>query len=346
MAQCQSPEELLKLVSRVVDAMINQYLLCGTLQGGLVACGESAILPKDTEIVLCRQLADLVQKGIDDGEIVAPTVVEIRYEGSTLILHLADGENLTLDLKPLIDGVIDEAFIDCDGQKIHVGTALATCQNLDNVKIALQQADASLNQRIDDWITDITQRLITLNESIENKIDAKTAEWANTILKELLDKLIELRTVYHDESLIGDGHEPAPLQVNVDWLRQQILEYLPDVVKFTDCCGTPIEIGDVLVTCECLDTQLTSLTNELKAYAEQQDALLLTTIENMLPDLIRTIIESYNYLTVVTTDATLKGNGTTLNPLGVNFGSGTAGQVLTLRADGTFGWANSCCDDN
>ena len=46
MAQCQSPEELLKLVSRVVDAMINQYLLCGTLQGGLVACGESAILPK------------------------------------------------------------------------------------------------------------------------------------------------------------------------------------------------------------------------------------------------------------------------------------------------------------
>ena len=293
MAQCQSPEELMKLISRIVDAMVNQYLLCGTLQGGLVACGEDAYLPKDTEVVLCRQLHELVQEGIDTGKIVAPTVVEVRYEGSTLILHLADGENLTLDLKPLIDGVIDQAFTDCDGQSIHVGTALATCANLEAAKLALEtkladleqkvdnnkeltdQADSALNQRIDDWITDITERMTLLDESITNKIDAATAEWANTVLQQLIGQFLETRQVYHDDSLDGNGHEAAPLKVDVTWLRNQITAHLPEVVKFTDCCGNDIAIGDVLVTCACLETQLTSLTNELKAYAEQQAADVL-----------------------------------------------------------------------
>ena len=331
MAQCQSPEELMKLISRIVDAMVNQYLLCGTLQGGLVACGEDAYLPKDTEVVLCRQLHELVQEGIDTGKIVAPTVVEVRYEGSTLILHLADGENLTLDLKPLIDGVIDQAFTDCDGQPIHVGTALATCANLEAVKLALEtkladleqkvdnnkaltdqeiantkalleqaiadtkelleqqiaankelsdQTDTALNKRIDDWIADITERMTLLDESITNKIDAATAEWANTVLQQLIEQFLETRQVYHDESLDGDGHEAAPLKVDVTWLRDQITAHLPEVVKFTDCCGNDIAIGDVLVTCACLETQLTSLTNELKAYAEQQAADALTEANN------------------------------------------------------------------
>ena len=298
MAQCQSPEELMKLISRIVDAMVNQYLLCGTLQGGLVACGEDSYLPKDTEVVLCRQLHELVQEGIDTGKIVAPTVVEVRYEGSTLILHLADGENLTLDLKPLIDGVIDQAFTDCDGQSIHVGTALATCANLEAVKLALEtkladleqkvdhnkeltdQADTALNQRIDDWITDITERMTLLDESITNKIDAATAEWANTVLQQLIEQFLETRQVYHDDSLDGDGHEAAPLKVDVTWLRNQITAHLPEVVKFTDCCGNDIAIGDVLVTCACLETQLTSLVNELKAYAEQQAAGVLDEANN------------------------------------------------------------------
>ena len=340
MAQCQSPEELMKLISRIVDAMVNQYLLCGTLQGGLVACGEDAYLPKDTEVVLCRQLHELVQEGIDTGKIVAPTVVEVRYEGSTLILHLADGENLTLDLKPLIDGVIDQAFTDCDGQSIHVGTALATCANLEVVKLALEakladlnqkvdhnkeltdqeiantkalleqaiadtkalleqqiaankglsdQADSALNQRIDDWITDITERMTLLDESITNKIDAATAEWANTVLQQLIEQFLETRQVYHDDSLDGDGHEAAPLKVDVTWLRNQITAHLPEVVKFTDCCGNDIAIGDVLVTCACLETQLTSLTNELKAYAEQQAADVLTEANNYTDEQISNV---------------------------------------------------------
>ena len=298
MAQCQSPEELMKLISRIVDTMVNQYLLCGTLQGGLVACGEDSYLPKDTEVVLCRQLHELVQEGIDTGKIIAPTVVEVRYEGSTLILHLANGKNLTLDLKPLIDGVIDQAFTDCDGQSIHVGTALATCANLEAAKLALEtklagleqkvdhnkeltdQADSALNQRIDDWITDTTERMTLLDESITNKIDAATAEWANTVLQQLIEQFLETRQVYHDDSLDGDGHEAAPLKVDVTWLRNQITAHLPEVVKFTDCCGNDIAIGDVLVTCACLETQLTSLTNELKAYAEQQAAGVLDEANN------------------------------------------------------------------
>ena len=298
MAQCQSPEELMKLISRIVDAMVNQYLLCGTLQGGLVACGEDSYLPKDTEVVLCRQLHELVQEGIDTGKIVAPTVVEVRYEGSTLILHLADGENLTLDLKPLIDGVIDQAFTDCDGQSIHVGTALATCANLEAANLAssanlaaleqkvdhnkelTDQADSAVNQRIDDWITDTTERMTLLDESITNKIDAATAEWANTVLQQLIEQFLETRQVYHDDSLDGNGHEAAPLKVDVTWLRNQITAHLPEVVKFTDCCGNDIAIGDVLVTCACLETQLTSLVNELKAYAEQQAADVLIEANN------------------------------------------------------------------
>ena len=391
MAQCQSPEELMKLISRIVDAMINQYLLCGTLQGGLVACGEDAYLPKDTEVVLCRQLYELVQEGIDTGKIVAPTVVEVRYEGSTLILHLANGENLTLDLKPLIDGVINQAFTDCDGQPIHVGTALATCANLKAVQTALEnklaeldqkvdhnkeltdqeiantkalleqaiadtkelleqqiaankelsdQADEALNKRIDDWITDITERMKLLDESITNKIDAATAEWANTILQQLIEQFLETRQVYHDDSLDGDGHEAAPLKVNVEWLRNQIAAYLPEVVKFKDCCGNDIAIGDVLVTCECLDQQLTLLTNELKAYAESEDAKVLiaaneytdekfteakaytdqkiTELRNELPTIIVNTVEAAGYIKRIITDNTMVGDGTAANPAGVN----------------------------
>ena len=324
MAQCQSPEELMKLISRIVDAMVNQYLLCGTLQGGLVACGEDSYLPKGTEVVLCRQLHELVQEGIDTGKIVAPTVVEVRYEGSTLILHLADGENLTLDLKPLIDGVIDQAFTDCDGQSIHVGTALATCANLEAAKLALEtklagleqkvdhnkeltdQADTALNQRIDDWITDITERMVLLDESITNKIDAATAEWANTVLQQLIEQFLETRQVYHDESLDGDGHEAAPLKVDVTWLRDQITAHLPEVVKFTDCCGNDIAIGDVLVTCACLETQLTSLTNELKAYAEQQAADVLIEANNYTDDKAAATLQQANNYTDDKAAATLQ----------------------------------------
>ena len=357
MAQCQSPEELMKLISRIVDAMVNQYLLCGTLQGGLVACGEDAYLPKDTEVVLCRQLHELVQEGIDTGKIVAPTVVEVRYEGSTLILHLANGENLTLDLKPLIDGVIDQAFTDCDGQAIHVGTALATCANLQAVQTLLEnklaeldqkvdhnkeltdqeiantkalleqaladtkelleqqiaankelsdQANAALNQRIDDWITDITERMTLLDESITNKIDAATAEWANTVLQQLIEQFLETRQVYHDASLIGDGHEAAPLQVSVEWLRAQILAFLPEVVKFTDCCGNDINIGDVLVTCECLDQQLTLLANELKAYAEQQAAEALQDAKDYADEQDQNILQQANNYTDVKAADTLQ----------------------------------------
>ena len=114
-----------------------------------------------------------------------------------------------------------------------------------------------------------------LDESITNKIDAATAEWANTVLQQLIEQFLETRQVYHDESLDGDGHEAAPLKVDVTWLRNQITAHLPEVVKFTDCCGNDIAIGDVLVTCACLETQLTSLTNELKAYAEAQAASAL-----------------------------------------------------------------------
>ena len=363
MAQCQSPEELMKLISRIVDAMINQYLLCGTLQGGLVACGEDAYLPKDTEVVLCRQLYELVQEGIDTGKIVAPTVVEVRYEGSTLILHLANGENLTLDLKPLIDGVINQAFTDCDGQPIHVGTALATCANLKAVQTALEnklaeldqkvdhnkeltdqeiantkalleqaiadtkelleqqiaankelsdQADEALNKRIDDWITDITERMTLLDESITNKIDAATAEWANTILQQLIEQFLETRQVYHDDSLDGDGHEAAPLKVDVTWLRNQITAHLPEVVKFTDCCGNDIAIGDVLVTCACLETQLTSLADELKAYAEQQAADALTEANNYTDvKAADTLQQANNYTDVKAADTLQQANNYT-----------------------------------
>ena len=381
MAQCQSPEELMKLISRIVDAMVNQYLLCGTLQGGLVACGEDAYLPKDTEVVLCRQLHELVQEGIDTGKIVAPTVVEVRYEGSTLILHLANGENLTLDLKPLVDGVIDQAFTDCDGQPIHVGTALATCANLEAVKLALEtqladldqkvdnnkaltdqeiantkalleqaiadtkalleqqiaankelsdQADTALNQRIDDWITDITERMTLLDESITNKIDAATAEWANTVLQQLIEQFLETRQVYHDESLVGDGHEAAPLKVDVTWLRDQITAHLPEVVKFTDCCGNEIAIGDVLVTCACLETQLASLADELKAYAEQQAADVLIEANNYTDEQISNINVDIPYLR----NGLATGTGPNVSANGLALGYGTNALIFGTTALG------------
>ena len=346
MAQCQSPDELMKLISRIVDMMINQYLLCGTLQGGLNACGEESILPKGTEIVLCRQLYELVQEGIDTGKIIAPTVVEVRYDGSTLILHLANGENLSLDLKPLIDGVINQAFIDCDGTAIHVGTALATCvnlkavedklkQNIDTNKLLSDQRDDAQDLALSQHVTDMNARLELLKESLDNKIDASVAEWANSVLENLLNLFLETRQVYHDESLTGDGHEASPLSVNVTWLKEQIKDYLPEIIGFVDCCGNPIKVGDVLVTCECLESQLISLTNELKAYAESEDAKVLEEskeytdqkfleskeytdskvleLENRIPDIVLDILAGYE-LHIKVGDGLL-GTGTTADPV-------------------------------
>ena len=182
MAQCQSPEELLELVSRVVDAMINQYLLRGTLQGGLVACGEDSYLPKDTEVVLCRQLHELVQEGIDTGKIVAPTVVKVRYEGSTLILHLADGENLTLDLKPLIDGVNDHAFTDCCGNDIVIGDVLVTCACLETQLTSLTN---ELKAYAEQQTADV---LIEANTYTDEKA-ADTLQQANTYTDAQISKI-------------------------------------------------------------------------------------------------------------------------------------------------------------
>ena len=108
---------------------------------------------------------------------------------------------------------------------------------------------------------------------------------------------METRQVYHDESLDGDGHEAAPLQVSVEWLRAQILAFLPEVVKFTDCCGNDINIGDVLVTCEYLDQQLTLLANELKAYAEQQAAEALQDAKDYADEQDQNILQQANNYT-------------------------------------------------
>lgn len=288
MAQCQSPEELLNLISRIVDAMINQYLLCGTLQGGLNACNEDSILPENTQIVLCRQLAQLVQQGLDDGSIVAPTVVEIRYEGSTLILHKADGTNLSLDLKPLIDGVISEAFIDCSGAQIPVGTALATCMDLDTAKLALETQIKLFETELEGIVN-----------TIDQKINAKTAEWANTILRELITLLEETRVVYHDDSLVGDGHEPAPLQVNPLWLREQVDNLLTELLVYKDCCGGDITRESVLVTCECLQEQLEKLVDEIKAWAEDQDAKVLEAANNYTDTAIQEALENIDPDTII-----------------------------------------------
>ena len=378
MAQCQSPEELMSVISRIVDAMVNQYLLCGTLQGGLVACGESARLPKDTEIVLCRQLAELVQAGIDAGTIVAPTVVDVRYEGSTLILHLADESDLSLDLKPLVDNVIDQAFIDCNGQAIHVGTALATCVDLTTVQTALQtnintltatvasnralseQADNALDTRIDDHQTAVAMQIDALDTRIDDhqtavatqitalqtslgtQIDAAVQEWANGVLQNLITLFLDTRQVYHDESLTGDGHEASPLSVDATWLAGQIATLLPTLIQFTDCCGNAITPTSVLVTCACLEQQLTQLANELQAYAESQDALTLAdanaytdaAITQLITDL-PTLVANAGFLQTVATDQSLSGDGTVGDPLHVAV-SPDNGNLLQERANGLY----------
>lgn len=393
MSQCHSPQDILDLIAKVFNSMINEYLLCGVLQGGLKACNEDAYLPRDTTVVLCRQLYELVQEGIDTGKIVAPTVVEMRYEETTLILHLANGENLSLDLKELVDNVINQAFVDCNGEAISVGDKLATCKNLEDVQHLLEDLIEKLNHKVDDLEAKHDTEIGTLEKGIQQEInklellieknkelsdqadqnleyrmdemrtaiiahvDAMMANYVNEVMKELLELYMETRIVYHDDSMYGDGHEAAPLGVDVEWLRDQIKQYLPDAIEFTDCCGEKIPVDAILVTCECLDTQLKALTIELKAYAEKQaaealeDAMEYTDVE--LEKRVPSDAQDGQVLTRDpngnniwadgggsltsrdTTSVDLEGKGTATAPLIANVNiSKASGNMLLSRGDG------------
>lgn len=276
MTQCIQPDALMKLITNTLESAIHQYILCGALQGGLKACGETSLLPRDTEIVLCRQLAGLVQDGIDDGSIVAPTVTSVRTEETLLILSLANGSELQVDLRTAFDHAISEAFVDCDGERIIKGAALATCQNLEVLKQKYDQHYAMIDQALANHIKWHEDSFQQLGLNLSQEIAIKTAEWANGILKQLVELVHEMHTVYHDESLVGDGHEPAPLRVNEEWLAEQIKNIVEDIIKdvigdytqdltveimnllrFTDCAGEQFSFSNKpIVTCANLDERI------------------------------------------------------------------------------------------
>lgn len=392
MNQCSSPEAIIKLINDTITDVVQQYILCGTLQGGLKACESESYLPRDSHVVICEQLAELVQEAIDAKEIIAPTVVEVRTNGTVLELRKADGTILTTDLYPVVELAVGRMFVDCNGDKIAVGTALATCANMTALRQALEAADhlirdelvagdtalrtamnaedQALRNEINRLRTDLgnvqttlsntdtynynllEQRIQGLRDSLGQQINAETARWANTVLQELFDELRAKKDLYHDNTLQGGGTEANPLGVNIAWFNDAVAARLRDVFRFTDCCGDEITVDSVLVTCACLEQQVTALTNSLQAYADEaanrardQAVVAANTYTDAKAQQTLQAANAYTdnkvgnpqIVAVDTSTVDLQGNGTTATPLSATVRlSGDGGNLLEARGDGLY----------
>lgn len=108
-------------INAILKALILDLLNNGTLQAGLLSCGEgdcNHYLGKGSRVVLCSQLADLICDLITDGKICIPKIEALTTDCAkkTLTLSMSGGVELTADLSCLggagADTTIDTMVFD------------------------------------------------------------------------------------------------------------------------------------------------------------------------------------------------------------------------------------------
>lgn len=352
-----------------VESILNKKILCGELQPGLKSCSDegaacTTILPQGTGVVTCAELADLVERLIEEGDIAIPGIKDFKLDGFVLELTDQADKVWRVDLEALFDTLIKSIRLQ-DGKLIFTKRDDTTWEVdlqpiIDEAKLVSATIDANGN--------------LVLESGDGSKITVDLGQSAGRITQLLLDGDYVLHAIRGDGSeiivdlkrlksvvvdpgspILGDGTEEDPLTFdpsrlclhlieNVEWTEAGL------VFTFTDECDPLIvPIGTITTALKCkvaicvadgsgltgdgtaenpLDFDPATLSNEKVTELIER---LIDQLVEVLPDRLACKIQ-------VCHNGNLAGSGTTEDPLRVNIDPRTdnllqenaAGQLLVV----------------
>lgn len=112
---CGSPCLSYEQIVKYIENLVNEKILCGAIQAGLLSCGGTTILPGGTQIVTCAQLAELVDEAIKNNAITIPGIEDLTFDGSRLTLIDQTGKSWQVDLSSLSDKTVQSFTLTADG---------------------------------------------------------------------------------------------------------------------------------------------------------------------------------------------------------------------------------------
>lgn len=254
-----------------VESILNKKILCGELQPGLKSCSDegaacTTILPQGTGVVTCAELADLVERLIEEGDIAIPGIKDFKLDGFVLELTDQADKVWRVDLEALFDTLIKSIRLQ-DGKLIFTKRDDTTWEVdlqpiIDEAKLVSATIDADGN--------------LVLESGDGSKITVDLSQSAGRITQLLLDGDYVLHAIRGDGSeitvdlkrlksvvvdpgspILGDGTEEDPLTFdpsrlclhlieNVEWTEAGL------VFTFTDECDPLIvPIGTITTALKC-----------------------------------------------------------------------------------------------
>lgn len=326
---CMTHEQIVTYV----ENLVNQMILCGSIQAGLRACGSSCdngpILPGGTNIVTCEQLASLVDEAIKSGQIDIPGIESLKFDGTRITLVDQSGTSHQIDLSSLTDKTVQSFVLDAAGVlTLTLGDGTEYSVNLKELLAAMVGDAAVKNGFLDQdgnlVLTDGAGNLITVDMSALKGI--------------VIDR---------DSPLTGDGTEENPLSIDFSRVCWQVIE---DMTFTTDglsikianqCDAVTLPLADILAVLNnkvaiCIDTEqgiITGNGSDGKCLSLDLDKLVSLLINNQT--LINNIAAALDYKIKVAVTQGVTGDGTTANPLNVKL-STDSGNLLSLRDNGLY----------
>lgn len=321
---CMTPKQ----VTYYIENLVNQMLLCGTIQGGLFACGGKTILPTGTQVVTCDQLKERINQLIINGEINIPGIQDFKLVGDVLQLTDQTGHQWDVDLSSLAAKGMADFQLGVDG-KLVIITKDGTTYDVDLADYIAQVIGKA----------GITNGM--LNQNYELFLTRGDGTQIVTDMKPLLPVVVA-----RDGPLTGDGTKENPLDLDLTKICWQVIEF----ITFTDE-GLVIQLAN---QCDPIVLPLDKITNILnnKVAVCVSDQGIITgegTEGNCLAidldkladliindsDIIINIATALDYKVKVAVEQGITGDGTTANPLNVKLSADT-GNLLDLRANGLY----------
>lgn len=334
---CMTPEQ----VTSYVENLVNQLIICGSIQAGLRACGGKTIIPGGTNIVTCEQLAEKVDELIKDGAISIPGIQNFELKGTVLYLTDQAGTTWDVDLKSLADKGVAGFTIDDEG-KLIIRTADGT-EHTVNLRDFVSKIveNAVGNTKITNGLLDSDMNLVLTDGKGEQiKID----------MSPLIPVMVE-----RDGPLTGDGTKENPLDLDLTKICWQVIESMNFteeglVIQIANQCDPiTLPLEEILKVLDnkvsvCVSTEqgiIEGSGKEGECLSLNLDKLTDLIIKN--DNLVNSIAGALDYKVKVAVKQGVTGDGTKANPLNVKL-SPDNGNLLSLRDNGLYYGTQAAAD--
>lgn len=334
---CMTPDQ----VTSYVESLVNQMIICGSIQAGLRACGGTTIIPGGTHIVTCEQLAEEVQQLINSGSISIPGIQDFELKGTVLYLTDQAGQTWDVDLASLASKGVAGFNIDTDG--------MLTIRTVDGTEFSVNLRDF-VSTIVENAIGNATIKNGLLDKDMNLVLTDGNGEQIKIDMSPLIPVMVE-----RDGPLTGDGTKENPLDLDLTKICWQVIESMQFteeglVIQIANQCDPiTLPLDEILKVLDnkvsvCVSTEqgiIEGTGKEGECLSLNLDKLTDLIIKN--DDLVNSIAGALDYKVKVEVKQGVTGDGTKANPLNVKL-SPDSGNLLSLRDNGLYYGTQAAAD--